>query len=164
VLLMTPRVHHVVEPTVKEESYCTYCGVDLDRVADAPKRFGEPFCSDAHADAFVQEARAARVESAASAGQITDPATARGQASSVWNLKRTLKMAACCGAPVLALVFLAGGGGALLGAGAAVLPLLAALACPLAMFFMMRGMRGHGKGDNHTIADQPAPSEKLKER
>jgi hypothetical protein len=149
--------------TVKEESYCTYCGVDLDRVVEVPKRFGEPFCGDAHADAFVREARAVRVGSAASAGQITDPATARGQASSGWDLKRALKMAACCGAPVLALVFLAGGGGALLGAGAAVLPLLAVLTCPLGMFFMMRAMQGHGKGDNHTVADQPAPSKKLKE-
>lgn len=150
--------------TVKEESYCTYCGIDLDRAADVPRRFGESFCSVAHADAFVQEARAAKGENAASAGQITDPATERGRASSVWKLKRTLKMAACCGAPVLALVFLAGGGGALLGAGAAVLPLLAALACPLGMFFMVRAMHGHGKGDNHAVADQPAPSKKLEER
>lgn len=145
---MAPRVHHIVDPTVKEESYCTYCGVDLDRAAAAPKRFGEPFCGDAHAEAFVQEARAARIESAA--------------ASSGWNLKRVLKMGACCGLPLLALVFLAGGGGALLGAGAAVLPLLAVLACPLGMFFMMRAMQGHGKGDSHPGAERPSPSKESK--
>jgi hypothetical protein len=150
--------------TVKQESYCTYCGIDLARTADVPKRFGESFCSVAHADAFVQEARAAKGENAARAGQITDAAPARGQASSGWDLKRALKMAACCGLPLLAVVFLAGGGGALIGAGAAVLPLLAVLACPLGMFFMMRAMQGHGKGDNHTVGDQPTPSKELKER
>ena len=36
---------------------------------------------------------------------------------------------------------------ALLGAGAAILPVLALLACPLGMFFMMRAMQGHGKKD-----------------
>jgi hypothetical protein len=65
---------------------------------------------------------------------------------------------------LLAVVFLAGGVGALIGAGAAVLQLLAVLECPLGMFFMMRAMQGHGKGDKHTVADQPAPSKKLKER
>ena len=159
---MAPRVQHIVEPTVKEESYCTHCGVDLDRAAAAPKRFGEPFCSDAHAEAFVQEARAARIESAASVDQTTDAAPARGPASSGWNLKRVLKMGACCGLPLLALVFLAGGGGALLGAGAAVLPLLAVLACPLGMFFMMRAMQGHGKGDSHPGAERPSPSKEQK--
>lgn len=153
---MAPRVRHIVEPPVKEESYCTYCGVDLDRGAEVPKRFGEPFCGDAHADAFVQETRAARVESAAGVDQTTDAAPARGPASSGWNLKRVLKMGACCGLPLLALVFLAGGGGALLGAGAAVLPLLAVLACPLGMFFMMRAMQGHGKGDSHPGAERPS--------
>ncbi|MGH7419574.1 MAG: DUF2933 domain-containing protein [Candidatus Rokuibacteriota bacterium] len=71
-------------------------------------------------------------------------------------------MGACCGLPLLALVFLAGGGGALLGAGAAVLPLLAVLACPLGMFFMMRAMQGHGKADSHTGADR-SRSKELKE-
>lgn len=149
---------------MKEADYCAYCGIDVDHVAEIPSRFGEPFCSDAHADAFVQEARAARIESAASASQTADPAPTRGQATSGWDLKRALNMAACCGLPLLAIVLLAGGGGALLGAGAAVLPLLAALACPLGMFFMMRGMQGHGKGEEHADADRPSPSKGLKER
>jgi hypothetical protein len=56
-------------------------------------------------------------------------------------------MGVCCGLPILAVVFLAGGGGALLGAGAAVLPVLAVLACPLGMFLMMRAMAGHQDRD-----------------
>jgi hypothetical protein len=160
----------MAEPIMKEESYCTYCGVDLDRTAEAPKRFGEPFCSEAHAGAFVQAARAAKVETAARADRTSDAAPARdaapgrGEASSGWDLKRALKMGACCGLPLLALVFLAGGGGALLGAGAAVLPILALLACPLGMFFMMRAMQGHGKSDSRPGADRPAPSKELKKR
>ncbi|MEX2222879.1 MAG: DUF2933 domain-containing protein [Candidatus Rokuibacteriota bacterium] len=149
---------------VKEEECCAYCGTDLDGAAPAPRRFGEPFCSDAHADAFAEEARAARIERATSSDPTSALAAGGGPASSRWDLKRTLKMAACCGLPLLALVFLAGGGGALLGAGAAVLPLLAVLACPLGMFFMMRAMQGHGKGDSHTGADRPSPSKEMKER
>jgi DUF2933 family protein len=147
---------------IEKAEYCAYCGTDLDGPAPPPKRFGEPFCSDAHADAFVQEARAARIELAGS----SDPTSAvapSGPATSRWDLKRALKMAACCGLPLLALVVLTGGGGALLGAGAAVLPLLAAVACPLAMFFMMRAMQGHGKGHGHPGADQPSPSGEMKE-
>ena len=121
--------------------------------APAPRRFGEPFCSEAHADAFVSEVRAARVEGAALAAE-SSVGDARAEqagdgpqksATRVWSLGRLLKLAICCGAPLLALVFLAGGSGALLGAGAAALPYLALLACPLAMFFMMRRMADHGK-------------------
>jgi len=62
-----------------------------------------------------------------------------------WDLRRALKIGACCGVPLLVLAFLAAGGGALLGSGAAVLSVLALLACPLGMFFMMRAMRGRGR-------------------
>ena len=150
-------------PGAKATGYCSYCGADLDGTGGLPMRFGERFCSDEHADAFVREARAARIESAATADQTTDVASPGGRASSGWDLKRALKMGACCGLPLLALVFLAGGGGALLGAGAAILPTLALLACPLGMFFMMRAMQGHGKGDNHD-ADRPAAPKEPKKR
>jgi hypothetical protein len=53
-------------------------------------------------------------------------------------------MGACVGAPLLALAFLAGGGGAVLGAAGALVPILAFLACPLAMYFMMRSMSKMG--------------------
>jgi len=99
-----------------------------------------------HAEGFVNEVRAARIQAAAL--RTAEPATtetarpeqpaARAPKQQGW--KRYLKMGACCGLPLLALVFLAGGGGALLGAAGALLPLLAVLACPLGMYFMMRSM------------------------
>lgn len=61
---------------------------------------------------------------------------------------RYLKMGACCGVPLLALVFLAGGGGVVLGTAGALLPYLAALACPLGMYFLMRSMTKMGQKEN----------------
>ncbi len=148
----------------QEVTYCAYCGTDLVDAAPAGRRFGEPFCSEAHADAFVSEARAARVEGAAlatesSGGEARAERAGDGPqepATRVWSLGRLLKLAVCCGAPLLALVFLAGGGGALLGAGVAVLPYLALLACPLAMFFMVRRMAGHGKSEESGAGSRSA--------
>lgn len=126
--------------------YCAFCGGDADGHGLATERFGEVFCSDGHAEEFVNELRAARIQAAAL--RTAEPATtetarpeqpgARALKQQGW--KRYLKMGACCGLPLLALVFLAGGGGALLGAAGALLPLLAVLACPLGMYFMMRSM------------------------
>ena len=140
----------------EEATYCAFCGEDLDPTAIAVRRFGEPFCGEAHAAAFVKEARAVRAEAVALAEgrrEVDDrvPQDAAGPTKPVskgWDLKRVLKMGACCAAPILVLVFLAGGGGALLGAGTAILPVLAVLACPLGMFFMMRAMAGHGKSES----------------
>ena len=126
-----------------EPRYCAYCGRETDRRAAAIERFGEPFCSAAHAETFVTGVRVARVQASAALESAQAGAGARDQpavAPTGWNWKRFAKMAACCGLPMLALVVLAGGGGALLGAAGAVLPLLAVLACPLGMFFAMRGM------------------------
>ncbi len=131
--------------------YCGYCGGEVDRRAAPIERFGELFCSDGHADEFVKGVRAARVQAAATAEvapAVTPDVQAQpGAAPKPWNWKHALKMAACCGAPLLALVLLAGGGGALLGAAGAALPLLLVLACPLGMFFMMRGMMKGGQGN-----------------
>ena len=132
-----------VQPT-SQARYCAFCGVEVGQEI-APERFGERFCSDAHAEEFVNGVRAAR-EQAAIVGRAVvtraDEAAAKhpGGAAKPWEWKSALKMAACCLAPMLALVVLAGGGGALLGAAGSVLPLLALLACPLGMFFMMRAM------------------------
>ncbi|MGH7325612.1 MAG: DUF2933 domain-containing protein [Candidatus Rokuibacteriota bacterium] len=135
------------------QRYCGYCGTEVDGEG-APERFGELFCSQTHAEEFVKGVRAARVQSAAAPETVSTPhadqAAAEppaGGAAKPWNLKMALKMAACCGAPLLALVLLAGGGGALLGAAGAALPLLLALACPLGMFFMMRGMMKGSQGN-----------------
>ena len=148
----------------REATYCAYCGTDLVDAVAAARRFGEPFCSEAHADAFVSEARAARVAVAALAAESSGRDARAEQtgdslqksATGAWSPGRLLKLAVCCGAPLLALVFLAGGGGALLGGGAAVLPYLALLACPLGMLlmmFMMRGKQHHGQGQKDARDD-----------
>jgi hypothetical protein len=139
----------VAVPT-RPARYCGYCGTEIGG-AGPPERFGELFCSEAHAEEFVQGVRAARVQAAAVAETLStshaDQAAAEspaGGAAKPWSWNTALKMAACCGAPLLALVPLAGGGGVLLGAAGAALPLLLALACPVGMFFMMRAMmKGH---------------------
>ena len=129
--------------------YCAFCGSDVRNEGAAPDRFGELFCSESHAEEFVKGVRANRVQSAVVSGdevrraEATTPTQPAG-ASKPWDWKKALKMAACCGVPMLALAVLAGGGGALLGAAGGLLPLLAVLACPLGMFFMMRAMsKGH---------------------
>lgn len=130
--------------------YCSFCGEEARTDVPAVERFGDVFCSDEHAEAFVQQVRMARVQAAASVA--TPEKLERGLDSTPApparpNWKRYLTMAACCGAPLLALVVLAGGGGALLGAAGSLLPVLALLACPLGMFFMMWAMSkaGHHK-------------------
>ena len=122
-------------------SHCAFCGEATVSDGADHERFGEVFCSVGHAEEFVNGVRAARANAVAAANDATAVAAKGGR----W--KQALKMAACCGAPMLALVVLAGGGGALLGAAGAALPLLAALACPLGMFFMMFFMmRARSKG------------------
>ncbi len=151
--------------------YCAYCGQAINSPGASLARFGEPVCSEEHGDVFAREVREARIRAAAdgaatateagdTAGQEALASVATGAGPGGW--KWYLKMAACCGAPLLALVVLAGGGGALLGAAGAILPLLALLVCPLAMLFMMRGMMksGHGGGGGQpTTSRRPsAPS------
>lgn len=129
-------------PPAEQARYCAFCGAEVGQ-QDTPARFGEAFCSEAHAEEFAKGVRAARVQAAAAKVPRADAATpeqAAGGAAKPWDFKRALKMVACCGAPLLALVVLAGGGGALLGAAGAILPMLLVLACPLGMFWMMRSM------------------------
>jgi hypothetical protein len=140
-----------------ENRHCGFCGAEGDDDGLRAERFGEVFCSDGHAEEFVKEVRAHRVQAAArflvapeSETEKTETAAADAAGPQGW--KRYLKMAVCCGAPLLALVFLAGGGGALLGGAAAILPFLAFLACPLAMYFMMRGMT---KMEQHKKPNEP---------
>jgi len=143
--------------------YCGHCGREVAPDAPSIERFGEPFCSDAHAEAFVTGVRTARAQAAAirevaATPEVGPASTGTGDQAAAtpagWNWKSFAKMAACCGLPVLALVVLAGGGGALLGAAGAALPLLAALACPLAMFFLMRGMMRPAPRDERKGPDE----------
>ena len=126
--------------------YCALCGQPADPGEAAIKRFGELFCSEAHAHEFVQTVRAARVEAAVTGstaverggGLANPPASPR-------DWKASLGKALCWGAPLLVVALvLAGGTGALTGAAGAALPFLAILACPLGMYFMMRSMSKTG--------------------
>ncbi len=121
--------------------YCPICGHDA---ADpALFRFGEHFCSEAHVAEFAAEVRAREAAPAEAARGVT-PAAGTAEVpkkGGTWNL---LKMGACCGGALLLLALIplvAGTGGAFAAVGSSVLSIAALLACPLGMYFMMRGMR-----------------------
>ncbi len=138
------RQNGAARPEHAEARSCAVCGTGVS--GRAIERFGEVLCSAGHGEEFAKAVRAARIQAAAAALSAQEPSTesaplpAPPEAPQRRGWKRYLKMAACCGAPLLALAFLAGGGGALLGAAGAALPFLAALACPVGMYFMMRAM------------------------
>ena len=127
--------------------HCAYCGHTITDEATAPERFGERFCSETHAEEFVAGVRAARIEAMARADKTEvrgatkggDPCALASPAQRGWSAH--LKRSACWGAPVLLLVALpliwSGGWVA---AGGSLLSVLALLACPVGMYFMMRGM------------------------
>jgi len=128
--------------------HCPICGVEVSSSTDT--RFGEAFCSVTHAEEFVGKVREAKIQSAvalavhAAEPEVRHPETSTAAAPVQPAWKRYVKMGTCVAAPLLALVFLAGGGGAVLGAAGALVPILAFLACPLAMYFMMRSMSKMG--------------------
>ena len=127
--------------------HCAYCGNTVTEEASAPERFGERFCSEAHAEEFVAGVRAARMQAAARPEKTeVHSGTKGGDACALasptqrgWSAY--LKRSACWGAPVLLLVALpliwSGGWVA---TGGSLLSVLALLACPVGMYFMMRGM------------------------
>jgi len=141
------------------ERYCAFCGEEAKGLAI--ERFGEVFCSEAHAEQFVKEVRAARVQAAAAALRAPEaptespqPPAPPGAAPKQQDWKAYLAKGLCWGAPLLALVFLLGGGSAVLGAASGLLPLLALLACPLGMYFMMRSMSKMGNKENPGDKDE----------
>ena len=89
-------------PMTQEATYCAYCGTESVDSSTA-RRFGEPFCNEAHADAFVSEARAARVAAAApaespgrDAGAMQAGDSPQKAGTGGWSVGRLLKLAACC--------------------------------------------------------------------
>ena len=142
--------------------HCAYCGHRIAGEVSAPERFGEPFCSEGHAEEFAAGVRAARTKAAARREETHGPATnmacampAPGQR----NWRDYLKRAACWGAPfllLLAIPLIWSGGWA--ATGGSLLSVLALVACPLGMYFMMRGMMGMQHGND------PRPPQAAKER
>lgn len=135
--------------------HCTYCGDGIPAQAAAYERFGERFCSEEHAEAFAEGVRAQRI--AAVARREDAQAATRAAPTAIpqgWTDR--LKRAACWGAPLLLLLaipLLASGGA--LAVGGSVLSLLAVLACPLGMYFMMRAMGGKHRGDAQHLGPRP---------
>lgn len=128
--------------------HCAYCGHPIADDVAAPGRFGERFCSEGHAEEFAAGVRAARTEAARRQEIDARPAPGDRMACALpppgqrgW--RDYLKRAACWGAPVLLLLAIplvwSGGWAA---TGGSLLSVLALVACPLGMYFMMRGMMG----------------------
>lgn len=137
-----------ITKTAEGTAHCGYCGCPIVPAGDSAERFGERFCSDAHAEEFVAGVRGARIAQAAqSEGRAPSASNVgagcalppRGERS--WG--DVLKRGLCWGAPLLVLLaiplFWTGGWAA---TGGSLLTVLAFLACPLGMYFMMRGMTG----------------------
>jgi hypothetical protein len=145
------------------EHYCPVCGRDA---ADPPLfRFGEYFCSEAHVAEFAGEVRG-RGGATAEAAQRVTPAAATPSAPKKGGPWSLLKMGACCGGGLLLLALIplvAGTGGAFAAVGSSVLTLAALLACPLGMYFMMRGMRRMDHGGKEPGAGKLGTGGKTRE-
>jgi hypothetical protein len=137
---------------------CAYCGHAIAGDLGAPARFGEHFCSEEHAEEFVARVRAARIEAAANlGGNRSEDQGGRSVAPGQQSWRDALKRSACWAAPVLLLLavplFWSGGWGA---AGGSILSAIAFLACPLGMYFMMRGMKSMpGQGGGEAERERP---------
>ena len=120
--------------------HCAYCGRTVSEGAPVMERFGERFCSDGHAEEFASGVRVARIRAAARTENAPSSCAMPPAAQRTW--KDYVKRGACLGAPLLLLLavplFWTGNGAA--ATGGSILSVLAFLACPLGMYFMMRGM------------------------
>ena len=145
------------------EHYCPVCGRDA---ADpALHRFGEYFCSEAHVAEFAGGVRRRGGATAEAARRVT-PAEATPSAPKKGGPWSLLKMGACCGGALLLFALIplvAGTGGAFAAVGSSVLTLAALLACPLGMYFMMRGMRRMDHRGEEPGAGRPRAGAKTKE-
>ncbi len=152
------------------ERYCGFCGAEVGEGRPVPERFGEPFCSEAHAEEFASGVRAARVRAAAESIQsapstiaTSETETPVGTTQHTWTDR--LKTWGCWGAPVLLLLalLLFGTGSGIGVAGGPLLSVLALLACPLAMFFMMRSMGSMNQGPRAQHGEREAAADKEKD-
>jgi hypothetical protein len=146
--------------------HCGYCGHHIATAGAAPQRFGEHFCSEQHADQFATGVRAARIEAAARhADGDADAAMHCAVPAGRQDWRARVKRAACWGAPVLLLLAMpllwAGGWSA---AGGSLLSVVALLACPVGMYFMMRGMAGMQQTPGAPTRDAATQAEKEEPR
>jgi len=134
------------EKMTELENHCAYCGRAVSEDAPVIERFGERFCSENHAEEFARGVRAARIEAAAGTENGPPGCAMPPAAQRTW--KDYVKRGACWGAPLLLLlaVPLFWTGNTAAATGASILSVLASLACPLGMYFMMRGMGSMGQG------------------
>jgi len=134
------------EQITELEHHCGYCGRAVNQDGPAIERFGERFCSQNHAEEFAGGVRAARIQAAARTEKAPSGCAMPLAAQRTW--KDYVKRGACWGAPLLLLlaVPLFWTGNAAAATGGSILSVLAFLACPLGMYFMMRGMGGMGQG------------------
>jgi hypothetical protein len=111
------------------QRYCAYCGHAVSRAAPPIERFGERFCGGDHA---------------AHADRSSAPCALPSSGQRSW--RAYLKRRACWGAPLLLLLAipLLWSGNTAAVTGGSLLSMLALVACPLGMFFMMRAMGNTG--------------------
>ena|SRR5438128_599402 len=134
--------------------HCAYCGHAVTDDTPAIERFGERFCSEPHADEFAAGVRTARIQAAARRKPAATACALPSAGQRSWT--DYLKRGACWGAPLLLLLAipLFWSGGAAAAAGGSILSVLALLACPLGMYFMMRAMGNMSQsGQSHAKDD-----------
>lgn len=127
-------------PNGDEETHCPICGRDGE---PSLRRFGYLFCSEDHVDQYASERRARAYLAGAGAPAVEPkgPGTPAGMACGTGTKGGLRKMGWCLagGAGVLVALPLLASGGLAAAAGSA-LSVAAVLACPIGMYFMMRGM------------------------
>jgi hypothetical protein len=129
-------------------AHCACCGHVTDPSAPASEHVGEQFCSEVHAEQFAEGVRSARRGAAARRG--TPGGTCSPPSVGQQHWRDYLKRGACWGAPLLLLLAVAlfWTGSAWGATGGSLLSVLALLACPLGMYFMMRAMGPTHRGAN----------------
>lgn len=146
--------------------FCGYCGHKVPADQPPTERFGQRFCSERHADDFTAGVRKARIAEAAATPGAGTACSMPPPGQRTW--KDYLKRSACWGAPLLLLLAipLLWSGSSVAATGGSLLSVVALLACPLGMYFMMRSMgsMNHqaGRPDEPQRPAEPIPSWKAK--
>ena len=150
----------VDEKATRAQRHCANCGQAVPNDTPAIERFGEQFCSAGHADEFTASVRAARIEAAARTETPTTACAMAPGGTRSWT--DYLKKGACWGAPLLLLLAipLFWSGNAVAATGGSLLSVLALIACPLGMFFMMRAMGGMNHGGQAGTKPDTDPSDR----